>query len=101
MYGKLPSCVILMQHAQGIYSQTCLLLDQACHIVGILYRQPRNGWWKVHNKGFRALKRAVSYFNSRAAKPHRCGAFHSIVHGISFGGGQEVSDPELVNGEFI
>ena len=90
-----------MQHAHGIYSQTYLLLDQARRIVGILYGQPRNGWRKVHNKAFHALKRAASYFNSRAAKPHRCGAFHSIAHGVSFGGGQEVSDPELVNGEFI
>jgi hypothetical protein len=55
----------------------------------------------VHNKAFHALKRAASYFNSRTAKPHRRGAFHSIAHSVSFGGGQEVSDPELVNGEFI
>jgi hypothetical protein len=45
----------------------------------------------VHNKAFHALKRAASYFNSRTAKPHRRGAFHSIAHGVSFGGGQEVS----------
>ena len=84
-----------MQDAHVIYSQTYLLLDQAHRIVEVLYTQPRTSWRKVHNKAFRALKRAAYYFNSRAAKPHRRGAFHSIAHGVSFGGGQEVSELEL------
>jgi hypothetical protein len=95
MDGKLPTYVILMQDAHVIYSQTYLLLDQARRIVGVLYAQPRKGWQKVHNKAFDALKRAAYYFNSRAAKPHRHSAFHSIAHGVSFGGGQEVSELEL------
>jgi hypothetical protein len=83
------------QQAHPIYRKTYLLLDQLRRVVGILYAQPRKGWQKVHNKAFHALKRVASYFNSRAAKPHRRGAFHSIPHGVSFGGGQEVSVTDI------
>ena len=82
-----------MQHAHPIHSRTYLLLDRARRVVGVLCAQPKQDWQKVHKKAYKAIQRVASYFNSRAAKPHRRGTFHSIAHGLSFGGGQEVSEP--------
>ena len=76
-----------------MYRQMHLILDEDCWVVGVLWGQPREGWWAVHKEAFDALKKAVLHFNQRPAKPNICGDFHSIAHGISFGGKQVVSEP--------
>jgi hypothetical protein len=66
-------------------------------VIGILYAQPKDlaGWQKAHHRVFKRLKRASSYFTSRAVARHRRGIFPSIAHGISFGGGQQVRKSSL------
>jgi hypothetical protein len=74
-------------------SQTHLLLDEEHHVAGILHGQPRQGWQPVHNESFKALNKAVQFLNQTPAEPHLRGEFHSIAHGISFGGGQQEAGP--------
>ena len=91
MDGKLPTCVIVIQHAHLMYSQTHLLLDQARCIAAVLLGQPRGGWSQVHKEAFKGLLKAAKYFNNMPVEPHMCGSFHSIAHSLSFGGGKQVA----------
>ena len=91
MDGKLPTCVIILQHVHLMYSQTHLLLDQEPRVGAVLLGQPRGRWPEVHKEAFKALFKAAKYFNEMPVKPHMHGNFHSIAHRISFGGGQQTA----------
>jgi hypothetical protein len=71
-----------------------LLLDTEKRVIGVLVGQPRGEerWKQVCMGVFEALKTAASSLNlSKEKKKHRRGEFPAVAHGISFGGGQEVS----------
>jgi hypothetical protein len=89
--GWTVSSVIITQHAHLICSQTHLLLDQERRVAAVLLGQPREVWSQVHKDAFEALLKAAIYFNSTPVEPHTRGNFHSIAHGLSFGGGQQVA----------
>ena len=74
-------------------SQTHLLIDEIDRVIGVLYGQPRDlaGWQKANRRALKLLRKASTYFTARTVKPHRRGTFPSVAHGISFGGGQQVS----------
>jgi hypothetical protein len=70
------------------------LLDNEKHIIGVLVRQPKDeeAWRSVHMGVFDAFKKAAERMTfSKKERRHRRGAFPAKAHGISFGGGQEVS----------
>ncbi|KAF8332937.1 hypothetical protein F5887DRAFT_1080538 [Amanita rubescens] len=70
--------------------QTYPLLDTEGYVLGLLLGWPREGWDRTHDAAFGLLKKESVYFNARRRPKHRRGAFPSIAHGISYGGGQEV-----------
>ncbi|KAF8325600.1 hypothetical protein F5887DRAFT_901156, partial [Amanita rubescens] len=65
------------------------LLDTEGYVLGLLLGWPREGWDRTHDAAFGLLKKESVYFNARRRPKHRRGAFPSIAHGISYGGGQE------------
>ena len=73
--------------------KTHLLLDREHRVVGALVGRPRNAedWEAVHDQALKALESATLKMNlAKKATKNRRGQYHSIAHGISFGGGQKV-----------
>jgi hypothetical protein len=72
---------------------THLLLDRLGYIVGVLLGMPRDaaGWEAALDDALVALRKAASKLSAKAKNTtHRRGAFPTLAHGISFGGGQTV-----------
>ena len=65
-------------------------------MIGVLVGQlhDQDGWKKTLSNAFEALKEAVGKLNwAEAVVPHYRGSYQSVPHGISYGGGQQVSFP--------
>jgi hypothetical protein len=70
-----------------------LLLDREGVVVGALAGRPRDETWEtVHDTAFKALRSAGKSmgYNPKETSNRR-GSFPTVAHGISFGGGQQVS----------
>ena len=98
--------------AHWVFRTPHLLLDRENRVVGVLAGRPQGAmdWGAVHDSALSSLESVSKKLkvgpkvpkkksdNSRrdtahATPSHRRGSYVSISHGLSFGGGQEVSVP--------
>jgi hypothetical protein len=77
-----------------------LLLDRRHHVIGALIGQPQGAhdWKAVHDGALGTLQAAAADmgFTEREVMGGRHGFFPTVAHGLSYGGGQKVSMPELL-----
>jgi hypothetical protein len=73
-----------------------LFLDREGIVIGALARQPKEeSWGAVHDAAFKVLQstgKKMKY--NKKETSNRRGPFPTVAHGISFGGGQQVSSPQ-------
>ena len=77
------------------YRGTRLLLDQDRYVGAVLLGQPKDAlsWSCVHDDAFDRLQGVASRLSfSPEESFNRRGSYPSVAHGLSFGGGQQVSD---------
>lgn len=72
-----------------------MLLDSEYRVVGALVGRPRGDEWEaVHDNAMVTLewaKKEMRFKKDDAEVSSRRGRYQSVAHGLSFGGGQDVS----------
>ena len=89
---------MLSLNQANMYRKTILILDRNKRVIAVLLGKPRDtsdpgqvSWHQVHDEGVRCLKEAaVDMSLTGTTDPHRRGTHHTVAHGISYGGGQDV-----------